>query len=578
MRGQLKRVRVSRYAALVRGPLVCGAFLIFASIVAAAAPPPNVVVVLTDDQGYGDFGVHGNPHVRTPHLDRFASEGIRLTRFYSSPVCAPTRASLMTGRYYYRSGVIHTSRGAAKMHGDNLTLAEMLKSAGYVTAIFGKWHLGDSYPMRPQDQGFDEVLVHKSGGIGQSPDKGNTYLDPLLWHNGKRFRAKGYCTDVFTDAALNFVEENRERPFFVYLATNTPHTPLQIDARYSQPYQDLGLDEATAKIYGMIANIDYNFGRLVSGLDTLGVRENTLVIFLGDNGANNERFNADLRGRKATVYEGGIRSPCFIDWQSVVPGGRALDVLAAHIDLAPTILAACGVKDYVDHPFDGVSLLGALRGDSSDEVARSLFFQCHRGLTPKRYQHFAVVTRRYKLVGYPRTFQQEDLTPSTTEPLLELYDLAADPAEQVNLATQLPAVAGGLRRAYDAWFDSVRASRGFTPGWIHLGSDEENPLLLCWYQDGSRAQDVSYGWPVRVTVAGRYEVAVQEGYIPERGEIRVSWRGRELSARERTTRSSVVIDLPQDEGLLNVWFAKDGVSSEDLASQSTVGNVRVRRR
>jgi arylsulfatase A-like enzyme len=567
------------------GKLVCIAVLTLAMTTLCAASSstrPNVIVVLTDDQGYGDFGVHGNPHVRTPHLDRFATEGVRLTRFYSSPVCAPTRASLMTGRYYYRSGVIHTSRGAAKMAGDNVTVAEMLKEAGYATGIFGKWHLGDNYPMRPQDQGFDEVLVHKSGGIGQSPDKGNKYMDPLLWHNGKGFDAKGYCTDVFTTAALRFIEENQERSFFVYLPTNTPHTPLQVEARYSQPYLDRGLDEATAKIYGMITNIDDNFGRLLAKLEALGLREKTLVVFFGDNGANSERFNAGLRGRKATVYEGGIRSPCFVDWRGVIPGGRSLDVLAAHIDLAPTLLEACGATvpaghPFHGHPFDGRSFLEALRGKPLREAGRNLFFQCHRGLTPQRYQHCAVVSGRFKLVGYPGTFQAEDLAPSVKEPVLELYDLAVDPGEEKNIVGEEPDVAARLRRDYDAWFDSVHASRGFTPGRIHVGSDAENPLRLCWYQDASRVGKISFGWPVVVVHAGRYELVVEEAYVPDEGQLSVSWRGSEIQPIERLSRSSVVVELPAEEGLLNVWFGEAGLATTALSSQSTIGNVRIRR-
>ena len=212
---------------------------------------PNIILILTDDQGYGDVGIHGNDKIKTPHLDRFAQRGVEMTRFYCSPVCAPTRASLMTGRYYYRSGVVHTSRGGAKMHGEETTLAELLQNAGYRTGIFGKWHLGDNYPMRPQDQGFQDVLIHKSGGIGQTPDKPNSYFDPFLWHNGRREKARGYCTDVFFDAAIRFIERSQgetDRPFFVYLPTNAPHTPLEIDAKYSGPYSAIGLNDITARV------------------------------------------------------------------------------------------------------------------------------------------------------------------------------------------------------------------------------------------------------------------------------------------------------------------------------------------
>jgi len=556
--------------------LFCKAWaaLLIASLPSIAeSPRPNVIVVLTDDQGYGDFGVHGNRKIRTPHLDRFARDGVRMTRFYSSPVCAPTRASLMTGRYYYRSGVIHTSRGAAKMAGDNVTLAEILREGGYTTGCFGKWHLGDNYPMRPQDQGFDEVLVHKSGGIGQSPDKGNRYQDPILYRNGERIQAKGYCTDVFMDGALRFITRNRDRPFFAYVATNTPHTPLQVDARYSQPYADLGMDESLAKIYGMITNIDDNFGRLVAALDTLKLREKTLVVFFGDNGPNSERYNAGLRDRKASVYEGGIRSPCFIQWPRKIAGNRTNDSLSAHIDLAPTILDACGVRTPAGVAFDGVSFWDSLLGTSTPRARRKVFFQCHRGLTPKRYQHCAVVTRRFKLVGYPGTFQNEDLSPSPVAPNLELYDLTTDPGEIKNVAAAHPEVVARLRAAYDTWFDDVRASRNFAAGRIHIGADEENPLRLCWYQDAAWLNGVARGWPVVVVQAAGYEITVEAEYVPETGDLHVTWDGEEIVPQGQPARPKAVVKLPAGEGLLNVWFD----DATDPANRRTVGNVRIRK-
>lgn len=221
---------------------------------------PNIILVMTDDQGYGDLGVHGNDKIKVPNLDRFAQESLEMTRFYVSPLCAPSRASLMTGRYHMRTGVLHTSRGAAKMFGGEVTIAEMLAAVGYRTGIFGKWHLGDNYPMRPQDQGFHEVLIHKSGGIGQTPDKEATYFKPVLWHNGKRVRPEKYCTDIFFDATIRFIESNKERPFFVYLPTNIPHKPFQVADRYSDPYRALGFSDTVAKTYGMLTNFDENFG------------------------------------------------------------------------------------------------------------------------------------------------------------------------------------------------------------------------------------------------------------------------------------------------------------------------------
>ncbi|NOX54282.1 MAG: arylsulfatase, partial [Planctomycetes bacterium] len=452
----------------------------------SAAERPNVVLVMTDDQGYGDLGVHENPNIRTPNLDRFFQQGIEFTRFYVSPVCAPTRASLMTGRYYYRTGVIHTSRGGAKMHGDELTVAEILREAGYRTGIFGKWHLGDNFPMRPQDQGFQECLVHKSGGIGQSPDRPNSYFDPWLWHNGRRIRAQGYCTDVFFDAALRFIRKCTKagRPFFVYLPTNAPHAPLEVADSYCAPYREMGLNDTTAKVYGMVTNIDENFGRLLSELDRLGLREQTIVIFLCDNGPQQPRYNAGLRGRKASTYEGGIRVPFALQWKSRLPGRRRIDRIAAHIDLLPTLLDLCGIPLPRNRSLDGISLRPLIEGVTC-WPPRRLFFQCHRGLTPKRYQNCAVVTQRFKLVGYPGTFSREDLDTAAGKPVLELYDLMTDPSEQRDLASRRPDVVATLRTAYDEWFDSVSASRHFQPGVIAIGSPAENPTVLCRYQDST---------------------------------------------------------------------------------------------
>src|SRR5262245_10062555 len=253
-----------------RSALIALAMAIVAVVSVRAEPAkrPNVVLIITDDQGYGDLGVHGNAKIRTPNLDRLAQQSVRLTHFYACPVCSPTRASLMTGRYNYRTGVVDTYLGRSLMHPDELTIAELLRDAGYRTGIFGKWHLGDNYPLRAIDQGFQEALVCKGGGLTQPSDPpGNSYFDPVLMHNGKAEKAKGYCSDVFTDAALNFIKQGSDQPFFVYLAFNAPHDPLQVDQKLVEPYLKLDLDATTAKVYAMVENIDANVGRLTNMLD-----------------------------------------------------------------------------------------------------------------------------------------------------------------------------------------------------------------------------------------------------------------------------------------------------------------------
>ena len=540
-----------------------------------AVERPNIVVVLTDDQGYADVGVHGNSGLNTPNLDRFAAEGVELRRFYVSPVCAPTRASLLTGRYYYRTGVIHTSRGGAKMSGDEITIAELLGAAGYKTGIFGKWHLGDNAPMRPQDQGFSESLVHKGGGIDQAPDKPNSYFDPDLWHNGRPTKAHGYCTDVFFDAAIRFIESNRNTPFFVYLPTNAPHTPLQVDTAYSEPYSVAGLDETTSRAYGMITNIDDNFGRLLNRLSELGLKDRTLVVFMGDNGPQQQRYNAGLRARKSFVYEGGIRVPFFVQWPGYLSGGRKTEQIAAHIDILPTLLAVSRASKPASLHLDGRNLLPLLKGDVTEwPDDRRLYLQCHRGLRPKRYQNFAAVTQRYKLVGDPGTFSVEDLD-TERQPVLELYDLGLDPGEKRNLAQRYPRIVETLRLGYESWFESVKSSRNFRPGVIRLRTDTENPVRLCRYQDATYRMGIPDGWVVELERPVRYRVTVERGSRVTSGRIYVQWLNRTMSQPLEVETQTAEFEFEAGTGVLDIWFQEEGKGRVIVSNNSTVGDVEL---
>ncbi|QDU03919.1 Arylsulfatase [Gimesia chilikensis] len=566
-----------------RGLIPCGllVFLIFGFSqegMAAEGKQPNVILLLTDDQGYGDVGFHGNAQIRTPHMDELARQGMELTRFYCSPVCAPTRASLMTGRYYYRSGVVHTSRGGAKMFGEETTLAELLQGAGYATGIFGKWHLGDNYPMRPQDQGFAESLVHRSGGIGQAPDKPNSYFDPWLWKNGQREQGKGYCTDLFFDAALEFMDRQAKagKPFFVYLPTNAPHTPLEIADSYWKPYQEQGLDETTARVYGMVENLDENLGRLMAHLDQTKLKENTILIFLGDNGPQQKRYTAGLRGRKSWVYEGGIRVPFVATWPGHIPAGRQSAQIAAHIDLLPTLLDMTGTPKPKSLKLDGIDLTGLLTGEVKTLPERKLFFQVHRGLTPQRYQNCAVVTQRYKLVGYPGTFGEENLM-RDAEPVLELYDLTSDPGEMKNLISTEPDIAAGLRKDYERWFADVKQSRNFQPGLIVINSGKENPTTLCRYQDGSFTQGTSEGWMVQVETPGRYEVEIQRGADTKPGKLTVNWQGKRSHEFLSADQASARFELQSGTGMLDIWFQEEGADRVYPGDNSTRGDVILKR-
>jgi arylsulfatase A-like enzyme len=464
------------------------------------------------------------------------------------------------------------------MAGDNVTMAEMLQQAGYATGICGKWHLGDKYPMRPQDQGFEESLIHKSGGIGQTPDKPNSYQDPALWKNGRPFQAEGYCTDVFFDAAAQFIEDKQDQPFFVYLPVNAPHTPLEISDQAVAPYRQAGLDETTARVYAMVENIDTNLGRLLKHLDRLELRDDTVVFFIGDNGPQQKRFNDGLRGRKSWVYEGSIRVPCFVQWPKVIAGGRVDDTIAAHIDIAPTLLQICGATGSM--PMDGASLLPVLRQlDTEPLRQRRLFFQCHRGLKPQRYQNCAVVTQAFKLVGYPGTFSDEQLQVSQTAPRLELYDLSKDRREARDLADTYPEITAELRTAYNQWFDDVSATRHFTPGTIVIDPEHESPIVLCRYQDGDYLDGFSNGWDVRVARTERFRISVKREEVSQQDEaaghvmMGITWQNATHTVLLPSGHSDVEFSLAAGQGTLDIWTQPVGQPRQRPGNNSTVGDV-----
>jgi arylsulfatase A-like enzyme len=467
---------------------------------------PNVLLILTDDQGWGDFGFHGNQQIQTPRIDALARESVELEWFYVSPVCSPTRASLLTGRYNYRTGVLDTNMGRSMMYGEEVTLAEMLSSAGYRTAIFGKWHLGDNYPLRPIDQGFDEALVHRGGGLGQPSDPpGNSYFDPTLEHNGRPEKIEGYISDALTSAALGFIGEPSDRPFFVYLAFNCPHVPLQIAEHYWKPYVEAGIDEPTAKVYGMIGNIDENLGRVFDRLAESGQDRNTIVIFLTDNGPQGRRYNGPLRDEKTSLYEGGIRVPCLVRWPGKLDAGKKVSQPAAHIDIVPTLLEACRCELPAGIRLDGRSLWPLLTGQSDDWPERNLYIQFHRGDVPELYRGFAARGPRYKLVqpvgGDPALV--------ALKPRFELFDLENDPGERRDLAAMLDPIVSALKSDYAAWFGDVAATRGFDPPRIVLGTKHENPATLTrqdWRGPRAGWKDDSQGhWDVTLATAGRYD-------------------------------------------------------------------------
>lgn len=420
---------------------------------------PNIILVMTDDQGYGDLSCHGNPVLRTPNLDRLHAESVRFVDFHVSPTCAPTRASLMTGRHEFRSGVTHTIMERERLSLKAVTIAQVLKSAGYTTGIFGKWHLGDEPERWPDKRGFDEMFIHGAGGIGQTypgscgDAPNNSYFNPAILHNGRFVKTKGYCTDVFFRQALGWIERQGKagKPFFAYITPNAPHAPLVCPEEYRKPYVGKVPDDL-ATFFGMIANIDENMGRLLDSLRQWNLERNTLVIFMTDNGgtAGVKVFNAGMRGQKGTPYEGGTRVPSFWRWPGMLKPGD-VDRLTAHVDIFPTLAALAGAKvpEAVAGRLDGRSLVPLLENPQADWPDRSLF--THVGRWPKgkaaawKYAQCAVRTSRYHLVSAHKSGQKH----------WELYDIKTDPGEKHNLADRLPEIVKRLEAAYDRWWDEV---------------------------------------------------------------------------------------------------------------------------
>lgn len=423
------------------------------------ASRPNIILIMPDDMGWGDIAVHGHPLIHTPHLDRLHAESLRLTDFHVSPTCAPTRSAIMSGRHEFKNGVTHTILERERMSLDTITLPQVLKTAGYTTGIFGKWHLGDEEPYQPHRRGFDEVYIHGCGGIGQTypgscgdfPD--NDYFNPALLHNGTVVKTQGYCTDLFFTQALRWIDEQRrgEKPFFAYITPNAPHAPLispgpQYDRLYlGRELNGQRLSEGDVAYYAMITNIDENVGKLLSALQEWGLEGDTLVLFLSDNGGTHTRlYSGGFRGGKGTVYHGGTHVPCFWRWPGRIPAGVDCPALAAHIDLFATLaeLAGAETTEEVRQQWDGRSLVPLLEHPHTPWADRLLV--THLGRWPvgqaqdAKFKNCSIRNRRFRLVNNQ-----------------ELYDLDADPGETTNVIEQYPYVVATLRVAYDEWWESI---------------------------------------------------------------------------------------------------------------------------
>ncbi len=479
----------------------------------AAPKPPNVIFVLTDDQGHGELGCHGNAHIKTPNLDKLHGESVRFTDFHVSPNCTPTWAALMTGNNPVRVGAWSTAFGLSMLREGVPTMADAFAGNGYHTALFGKWHLGDNYPFRPEDRGFQEVLRHGGGGVGQTPDYwGNDYFDDTYFRNGRPEKHTGYCTDVWFDEAMKFITTHRERPFFLYLASNAPHGPLFVPESDAAPYRE-NTSVVSAKFYGMIANLDANMGRLMDKLRALGLEDDTILIFMTDNGTGSgvktdeqenvtQGYNSGMRGKKGSYYEGGHRVPFFIRWPAGgLTGGRDIGSLAAHIDLLPTFIELCGLKRPEAAKFDGISLAPVLRGEAKTTPERSLLIRIPRARDKANERAGVVMSEHWRLVGGTM-----------------LFDVRADSGQTKDIAAEHPDIVQRLQAAHDKqWAEVFPNAKDFAR--IVLGHDAENPARLTafdwhgaapWNQPAIRnGVEANGSWMVRVEREGMYEVALR---------------------------------------------------------------------
>ncbi len=559
---------------------------------------PNVIVIMVDDLGYGDVQAHGNTNIKTPAIDQLYYNSVRLTNYHVSPTCSPTRAAFLTGKHSNRTGVWHTVNGRSLLQKNERTMASVFKKNGYITGIFGKWHLGDNYPSRPQDQGFDEVLTHGGGGVGQSPDYfDNDYFDDTYIHNGNRKPYKGYCTDVWFDNAIDFITTNQDRPFFCYIAPNAAHSPYFVEDKYAQPYRD-NENIPNANFYGMISNIDDNLGKLVAKLKANNLMDNTIVVFTTDNGtaagAKTEGhrldgfiakgYNAGMRGVKASMYEGGHRVPLYIYWkEGKINTAKDIKALTSHFDILPTLIDLCGLEVDKSQQFDGSSLLPLIEDATTTAFdERVVITNSQRNENPEKWRRSAIMQGQWRLINGQ-----------------ELYNLDTDPEQRTDVSTQFPEKKHELKKAYDQWWEEIKPSYQILPR-ITVGSVDETPVVLSchdwhtpkvspWNQGFIRKGYIDNGhWMLTINEAGKYRFQLRRWPIEinqplnadlpprpmlEGTSVTASKKGKALPIIEAgmniqntslqtkvsgdDTFVEFVADLEDGEANLNTWFLLD---------------------
>jgi len=556
------------------------------------AKQPNVVLILTDDQGYPDLGSSGNPWIQTPHLDRLKDESVFCNDFHVQPLCTPTRGALMSGHRPVRNGAWATCWGRSILKREETIMPEIFRDSGYRTGMFGKWHLGDNYPYRPEDRGFEHVVAHKGGGVGQTPDFwGNNYFDDTYFHNGEPVQHEGYCTDIWFDQAMRWIDglDDGER-FFCYIATNAPHSPYLVEERYAAPYRETP-EICEPAFYGMITNIDENVGKLRTWLAEKGLAEDTVFVFFTDNGSSgsarlDERgfpvggYNAGLRGKKGSFHDGGHKAPLFVHWPGGnLVGGRAVQEMTLDVDLLPTFIDLCGLSDPGGLDFDGTSFAPLLRGEAQGLPGdRVHFLQNRQGTEVPPKWTGAALTRQWRLIGGE-----------------ELYDIRVDPGQTTDVSAEHPEIVRWLRDEWEAWYEEIEPQiHDYCP--IVLGSDHENPMRLdamdvmgdvAWHQTHiCQAQQASGRWTVEVERAGRYRfrlrrwpeelnLAIDDAVSPEEAErhiyaptpgvcntieptrARLGLFGREWTVPVEPGQAEAVFEIdlaPDGKTTLDAWF------------------------
>jgi arylsulfatase A-like enzyme len=469
---------------------------------------PNVILILTDDQGDGDMGCHGSPYVTTPAIDSLYKQSVHFTDFHADPMCSPTRAALLTGCYSSRMGVWNTIGGRSLLKEGIPTIADLFKENGYETGIFGKWHLGENYPFRPMDRGFEESVVFGGGLIGDNPDYwGNNYFDDTYKHNGKYQKYSGYSDEVWFTQAINYIKENKNKPFFCYIPTNLVHAPLNVPAKYVAQYKNKVSSDRLAHYYGMVSKLDEDLGIFLTQLRDMGVDKNTILIFMSDNGPCpwfggiiidfktgfvREGYSMGMRGGKIYGYENSQRVPFFIRWpDGGIGGGKNINAISAQIDIMPTLIDLCKLKTPDTLKYDGRSLSPLLTGKVKDwPDDRTLIVHNQRVDYPIKNKEYQVMTKKWRLVKRDKN---------------ELYDMTDDIGQRMDVADQHPNVVKDLYRRYEDWWNYV--SLDFDKyNAIYIGSKYENPTIL--YHQDAHMRNGDCIWVVKVATDGKYEVRV----------------------------------------------------------------------